>query len=303
MRNDTGSVTILLAMIAAVILTIGLGFNWLVKEHIRTSESLREKTAAIIKARSAYDTLIYLLLTGQIMEKEVRFEEREVTSLRSLPLDWTEVMISEGVFVRVQDSNGRLSLTTANPDALRRLVTNESDASTGAVVMDSFLDWIDRDDMARVNGAEKQYYEGQGLPHAPRNHEVQYLGELRFIRGMNDYLYKRLCTSVTVLQTTGFNPNTANDAVLKAFLNINDSGVASIRNYLRGGTIRSKEELFRLTGKSYEPKSWRSWFVPSYQMDITVSVGVPRSLYKIKAGLSPGQGLFYPYFVHYWQEK
>jgi general secretion pathway protein K len=302
MGDDKGSVTILMAMIAAVILTIGLGFNWLVKEHMRTSEGLKEKAAAIVKARSAYDTLSYLLFTGRIMEGEIIFEKNGITTLRSIPLDGTEIMLGEGVSVRVQDSNGRLSLTTLNPEALERLVRNESDASTGAVFTASFLDWTDRDDTARMNGAEARYYEGQGSPYHPRNYDVQYLSELAFIRGMDEDLFRRVSSSITILPTTGFNPNTASDAVLKAFLNINDSGLASIRNYLKQNRITSKEELFRLTGKIYQPEEGQLWFIPSYQMDIEVSVGAPRSLYRIKAGLTAAQAVFYPSFIHYWQE-
>jgi len=49
MSNERGSVTILIALLAAVILALGLSFNWLVKEHIRSSESLRDKSEPIIK--------------------------------------------------------------------------------------------------------------------------------------------------------------------------------------------------------------------------------------------------------------
>ncbi len=303
MGNERGSITILLSLIAVVILTIGLGFNWLVREHMRTSEGLREKALGILKARSGYDLLIYLLLTGRITENAVYFNEPELTPLKSVPLDGRQAEMAEGVFVSIQDSNGRLSLIQASPDTLQRLVRNESNASTAAVVTASFIDWIDRDDVPGVNGAEANYYAGIGAPWRPRNYEIQYLSELACIRGMTEGLDRRLLPSLTILPTTGFNPNTAGDAVLKAFLNVDDSGLAGIRNYLQRRTIVSKEDLFRLTGRTFDPPKEEKWFIPSNQMDVVVTVGAPRSLYRIRAGLSVNQSLFYPYAVHYWQEE
>jgi len=49
--------------------------------------------------------------------------------------------------------------------------------------------------------------------------------ELTLIRGVDADLYKRIYTFLTILPNTGFNPNTASDSVLKAFLSIDDSKV------------------------------------------------------------------------------
>jgi general secretion pathway protein K len=303
MNNERGSVTILIALLAAVILSLGLSFNWLVKEHIRSSEGLRYKAEAIIKARSAYDTLIYLMLTGQVTENKIMIAQGGITDLKSIPLDGSEVMISDGVFVRAQDSNGQLSLTTQNPDALQRLVSNETDPARAAIFMDSFQDWIDRDDLARVNGAESPYYRSHGFPYTPRNYDLQYMEELALIRGIDAELYKRISPSLTILPNTGFNPNTAGDSVLKAFLSIDDSKVAKIKSYVAKKTIKTMPELVALTGKMFYQAQSEGWFMPSSYLDIVVRTGSPRNLYKISAGLTILSGFFYPYFIHYWQEE
>jgi general secretion pathway protein K len=303
MRNERGSVTILIALLAAVILALGLSFNWLVKEHIRSSESLRDKAEAIIKTRSAYDTLIYLMLTGQVTENKIMISQSGITDLKSIPLDGTEVMIEEGVFVKAQDSNGRLSLTTLNPDALLRLVSNEADPAKAAIFTDSFQDWIDRDDLTRVNGAEAPYYRSHGFSYTPRNYDLQYMEELTLIRGVDADLYKRIYTFLTILPNTGFNPNTASDSVLKAFLSIDDSKVAKIKSYVAKKTIKTMPELVALTGKMFYLEKPEGWFMPSSYLDIIVRTGSPRSLCKISTGLTIESGIFYPYFIHYWQEE
>ena len=198
MGNERGSVTILIALLAAVILALGLSFNWLVKEHIRSSESIREKAEAIIKTRSAYDTLIYLMLTGQVTENKIMISQSGITNLKSIPLDGSEVMIEEDVFVQAQDSNGRLSLTTQNPDALRKLIRNETDSATAAIFIDSFQDWIDQGDLSRINGAKAPYYTSHGFAYTPRNYDLQYLEELSLIRGVDADLYKKIYPSLTI---------------------------------------------------------------------------------------------------------
>jgi general secretion pathway protein K len=303
MSNERGSVTILIALLGSVILALALSFNWLVKEHIKTSEGLRDKAEAIIKTRSAYDDLIFLMLTGQMTESRIMVGQNGITDLKSIPLDGSEVMIADGVFVRVQDSNGRLHLSAKNGEALRRLVSSEADPARASLFVDALLDWIDRDDLARVNGAETPYYRSHGLPYAPRNYALQYPEELTLIRGADTELYKRIYPYLTILPTTGFNPNTASEAVLKAFLNIDDRKAAKIKAYLEKKVIKTMPELVALTGKMFDREERKGWFLPSSYVDIVVRTGTPRSLYKINAGLATGYGIFYPCFIHYWREE
>lgn len=55
-----------------------------------------------------------------------------------------------------------------------------------SVLIDSFMDWVDADSYRRLNGAEDEYYEEQGLPYRPRNAPILDVRELMFIRGFKD---------------------------------------------------------------------------------------------------------------------
>jgi general secretion pathway protein K len=305
MSNERGSVTMLIALLAAVIMSLGLGFNWLVREHIKNSEGLRTKAEAIIKTRSAYDDLIYIMLTGKRTENAVIIGQRGITGLQSIPIDGSEVIIEGEIFAAVQDSNGRLSLAADDQEPLKRFLRNEAGVAVGAILMDSFQDWIDRDGVPRANGAEASYYTGRGGGYRPRNFQLQYMEELSLIRGMDADLYKRLSPRLTILPITGFNPNTACDAVLKAYLDIDDKTVEKIRTQVAKKPIKTMPELVALTGKApylggAEPPGW---FEPSSHIDITVRAGSPRGIYKISTGLTIGYGIFYPFFIHYWREE
>jgi len=300
-RGNGGSATILMTLIAAVIVTVGLGFNWLVREHIQASEGLKNKAEAILKARSAFDTVIYLLLNGQISWKEVILVGgTDITELKTLPLDGQKVSFSEDLSVQIQESNGMLSLSSLNVVALERLIRKVTGLDNVSGPINSLLDWIDVDNLSRINGAEEFYYKGQGLPYVPRNYALQYKEEVGFIKGFENGLYGKLQPYLTMLPSSGFNPNTASDAVLLAYLDINEESLKTLKEFMSKKAIASDIELFALTGR------WLGGednFYPSTFMEVTVRAGAPKSIYSIRAGLRVTQNIYSPYSVIYWSEE
>jgi len=302
--GHNGSATLLTMLMAAVIITVGLGFNWLVKEHMKASEGLRNKAEAILKARSAYDTIIYLLLNGQVSQKEIVVDlNNEISQVKRLPLDGQKVSLSEDLYVQAQDSNGMLSLVNMNTAAFERLIKKVEGLDNTSGIIDSYLDWIDEDNFARINGAEESHYRGKGLPYAPRNYPIQYKEEVEWINGMDRKLYAKIEPYLTMLPSTGFNPNTASDEVLMAYLDINEESLKNLKDYMSKKTIISDVELFGLTGRVITFSQEGIYFFPSPFIEITVSAGSPRSIYTIKTGLDTRQNARSPYGVLYWREE
>jgi general secretion pathway protein K len=291
-------------LMAAVIITVGVGFNWLVKEHMKSSESLRNKAEAILKARSAYDTLLYLIINGRVLQTGiVPLASNEITELKTLPLNGQKVPLSDDLYVQAQDSNGMLSLVSLNSAAMERLIKKVGVMDNASGIINSYLDWIDTDNFARLNGAEEFYYKGQGLPYTPRNYAIQYKDEFELIKGMDKELYGKVEPYLTMLPSTGFNPNTASDEVLMAYLDINEESLKVLREYMSKMPVRSDMELFALTGRRIASREEGTYFFPSPFIEITVSVGKPRNMYTIRAGLDIRQNVRSPYGVLYWKEE
>jgi len=59
------------------------------------------------------------------------------------------------------------------------------DLDTAGAIADAFGDWVDADDEAALNGAEKQWYEQQGRINQPFNRPFYNLDEARLVRGMD----------------------------------------------------------------------------------------------------------------------
>ena len=302
--GHNGSATILTMLMAAVIITVGLGFNWLVKEHMKASEGLRNKAEAILKARSAYDTILYLVLNGRVSQREiVTAVSDEISNLKTLPLNGQKVPLSDDLYVQAQDSNGMLSLVSMNIAAMERLIRKIGGLDNASGIIDSFLDWIDPDNFSRINGAEEFYYKGQGLPYTPRNYAIQYKEEVEFIKGMDRKLYAKIEPYLTMLPSLAFNPNTASDEVLLAYLNINEESLKNLKDYMSKKAVSSDIELFALTGRRMPRDFEGVYFFPSPFIEITVSAGRPRSIYTIKTGLDTRQNMRSPYGVLYWREE
>jgi len=302
--NHNGSATLLTMLMAAVIVTVGIGFNWLVKEHMKASEGLRNKAEAILKVRSAYDTLIYLLLNGQVSQREIIMAiGNEITELKTLPLNGQKVPLSDGLYVQIRESSGMLSLVSMNTAAMERLIKKVGGLDNGSGLISSYLDWIDEDNFSRVNGAEEFYYRGQGLPYVPRNYAIQYKDEFELIKGMNRELYGKIEPYLTMLPSIGFNPNTASDEVLMAYLDINEESLKALKDYMSKKAVSSDIELFALTGRKIASDIEGVYFFPSPFIEVTVSAGSPRSIYTIRAGLDTRQNISSPYGILYWREE
>jgi general secretion pathway protein K len=302
--RDNGSATLVTMLMAAVIITVGLGFSWLVKEHIKASEGLMNKTEAILRARSAYDTLLYLILNGQLLQREiVPAGGSEISELKTLPLNGQKVSLSDDLDVQAQDGNGMLSLVNLNTAAIERLIKKVGGLDNASDFISSYLDWIDTDNFTRVNGAEEFYYKGQGLPYVPRNYAIQYKDEVELIKGMGRELYGKIEPYLTMLPSTGFNPNTASDEVLMAYLYINEESLKILKDYMSKKAISSDMELFALIGRRIASEGEGVYFFPSSFMEITVSVGKPRNIYTIRVGLDTRQNIRSPYSILYWKEE
>jgi len=302
--NERGSATLLSLLVSAVMITVGIGFNWMVKEHLKAAEGLKAKTEAMMQARSTYDALIFSILSGRLTQKEIVFGgANKLLGVQRIGLGGAGVNLANDVFVKIQDSNNAVSLVNPDLEVLRRLIVLEGgEAETADTIVDSYLDWVDADDLSRVNGAESWYYRAQSKPYAPRNFPVQYKDELALIRGFDAKLYARVEPYLTVLPSTGVNLNTADDVMLRAYLGIDQEALDKLKNYRAQRPLTSETEVFAVTGKQMPRDPEGIYFFPSPFFDITIKVGSPRSLYTMNVGVDTLPRATAPYNVIYWKE-
>ncbi|HIJ59505.1 MAG TPA: hypothetical protein HPP56_02650 [Nitrospirae bacterium] len=306
--NSKGSATILSLLISAIILTVSIGFNWFVKEHIKAAEALKYKTEAMINANSAFETLIYCILGGTFSSKEVMlYNGKKLFGIDTIPLNGTAVTVKEkNIKITLKDSNGLISLTSLyDTESIGRLIKIfYPDKKDIPVFIASLRDWVDRDDLLHINGAESFYYRSQDKSYSSRNYPLQYIEELAFIKGMEDVSIEKILPFITLLPNSGFNPNTAPDEVLLAHLDITKETLEAVKAYRANKEITSNSEVFMLTGKNLPFQAYElNNFSPSRFWDVNIRYEKDnKSIYFIESGLNTSLGLRTPFSIFYWKE-
>jgi len=148
--------------------------------------------------------------------------------LEALPVHRKDLPLGSGtVTYSIIDENRKVPINTASRKVLVKAlefvgleIGEERD-----IIADSILDWIDKDNNHRVNGAEEDYYKKQNPPYRPRNGKITILEELLKVRGMTEEIFygkedgdskeqQGFQQFFTVLNIPRVNPNTASGEVL-----------------------------------------------------------------------------------------
>ena len=133
--------------------------------------------------------------------------------------------------VKVTDESAKISLRGLDSASLAKIIEylglSERDAETCA---DCIIDWCDEDEVASLNGAEKDDYNtGEALP---PNRPMESFSELKLIKNVRDLffdengnandVYKRFVQIITLENTTECNLNCASEETLAALLAIEE---------------------------------------------------------------------------------
>ncbi len=156
---------------------------------------------------------------------------------KALPmLPRSNVRLGPGEFsYRITDEEARLNINARQPGALEKLLTAlEVDKSERDIISDSIEDWRDQNDLARINGAESDYYLKLPVPYRPRNGNLQDVSELLQIKGVTPELYwghedKPGLVDLLTVRSRGvaININTAPKLVLQA-VGMSDAEIGNI---------------------------------------------------------------------------
>ncbi|MBF0459165.1 MAG: general secretion pathway protein GspK [Nitrospirae bacterium] len=301
-RDEAGSAVLLTIFLAAIIIIVGIAFNWLVKEHVKTAEALKEKAEAMTTAISVFDTLLFAVLTGTLASNRIIVSDSSLLGFDNIPMNNRPLKVRDDITVNVQDTNGKIPVYHGVGIEFARLVKLVDNESNTAVITDSINDWVDSDDIVRPSGAEADYYRGIGMPYTPRNFQMQYLEELLLIRGMSWELYKKIKPYITIFPgTSGFNPATASPVALAASMDISEESRKVLSGYIEKGIDIPDELFYNLTGKRIHGLEY-DLFQPSRYLEITVAYGYLKNLYTINAGIGLYPTASAPYAVYYWKE-
>jgi general secretion pathway protein K len=92
--------------------------------------------------------------------------------------------------LKITDLERKFNINVADEAMLdRALGLVGADPSESTVVVGSILDWIDRDDLMHIGGAESDYYQALDPPYFAKNKPIDDLSELLLVRGVTPEIY------------------------------------------------------------------------------------------------------------------
>lgn len=151
------------------------------------------------------------------------------------PLDGTPLTLElerNTIEVRLYDESGKIDLNTARPELLQGLFESAGLTRQDSLsLLDALLDWRDRDNLKRNNGAEDEEYLSAGREYGAKDGPFNSVAELRLVLGMSETVFRRIAPALTVHSHQPLiNPRTAPRAALLAVPGL-DADV--VEEYLR----------------------------------------------------------------------
>jgi len=292
--NSGSILAAVLGMIALASFVV-LAFMQEATDRIKYSGLFQNRDELRIEAYSLLDATIAVI-------SEIREIDGGIYSPSqgwSDPVGYAQIQVSDDLYfeINIEDETGKLSLTQATPLILNTLFEEMGiPLSHAEILTDSLLDWIDSDELTRLNGAEVDYYERLSPPYKPADESLKSLSELFLIQdfdiffldddGIPNYLYDQFKDAVSLYHNELVNLNTANTLVHKVISRIEGHDSEILYNYLIGKDKISGSEDDQLINSRTHP-----YYPPALNPGLSMA-NVYAHVLKITISVSRGDSNF-----------
>ena len=185
--NERGAALLIVLWIFIFLFVVAFDFASSVREEGLATHRYSEEAEGYYLALAGFEEVLYTMTKQSAQPGQPGLAS--ATDL--LDGSWHDGSLGDGRYrVRVVDEGGKINVNRVNEDTLRRVFINLGvDARQTSMVVDSILDWIDADDLHRLNGAESDYYLSLSPPYTARNGPLDTIEDLLWIRGVTPELF------------------------------------------------------------------------------------------------------------------
>lgn len=199
LRNSKGMALILTILVISLIVALTVEFNRFMRSDLHAASNLRDGIKLGYVAKSGFNYVLAVL----------RVDDESVDSLHDVWADSKSLsknsaaQFDEGRFeVKVSDHSGRIQINKLvkedgnYDDGQKGLLTRflqsrefgleEEDVQ---IIISAIKDWIDADNEETRFDAENAHYQALDKPYSCKNAPIEFLEELRLIRGITKELF------------------------------------------------------------------------------------------------------------------
>ncbi len=272
-KSERGIALFLVLWVMALLTVIAGEFCYAVRTEANITRNFKEETETHYIAVSGLYSTIKELVVNEFVPRPVKASgsEEEPEDVRwRVNADIPPVSFGDGQFkVEKENESGKVNLNRAGENLLKMMLNNfQIEAADRDIIVDSILDWRDKDNLHRLNGAEDDYYLSLPQPYKCRNGDFTSIDELLLVRGVTPQIfYGGLKDMVSVYQdketvtaSGGSNPilaesdfnriniNAASPRMLRSLPRMTEDAVQAIMKYREKNDFRSLTDLYLVVG-------------------------------------------------------
>ena len=233
-NKQRGIALLQVLLISAIISVLAMYLTLTSRQQIAVAKLVDDRANATLYQKSAESRIFFELLS----------RDYSSTATDPLPKNYNfyanPIKIDDYTKVEIQDVSGLINIMEPNRLLLQKTLGRLGvDENASSVIVYSLLDWQDKDDLTRLNGAEKGDY-----VLGPRNRYISLKTEMQLVKGVDKTIWQKLSPNLSMPQMSYFNPMFAPKPVLQAFLNDDAESILKLREQ----GILNRTEFSQSTG-------------------------------------------------------
>jgi len=260
--SKRGSALILTLLVVSTLTGLALAFSWESNIELDLAGYSRDGYRAYQAARAGVYMAMVVLNKDENMEVDSLDEDWAVFGSKGFP---APLDVGTAVSGKIMDENSKLNLNKMlDKSCINEAGERELKRLFGALGLEEglappILDWLDADNIERLEGAESYYYRGLDKPYECANSPLLTIGQIFLIKGIKDHKRfgekkrNRLTDFLTIASDGKININTASKAVLQCLSDKIDSELAeAIVEYRKDHAFTRIDEIKNVAGMDQE---------------------------------------------------
>lgn len=270
-KNESGIALFLVLWVLTLLTVITGEFCYVMRTEAKVTLNFKEKTQAYYIARAGLSRGITEMIKSEALphiEKSPDENKDEQLEIKwRFNTDIPAVSFAQGSYkVKIANEGGKININKADKRLLRMmLITFEIGDREKDVIVDSIIDWRDKNHFHALNGAEDDYYLALPEPYECKDGDFTTIEELLLVRGVTpEIFYGGLNDMVTVYKGyrakirrgrgrkhfnyNQININAAPPRMLRSLPLMTDDLVDAIVDYRKEQDFKSLTDLLAIVG-------------------------------------------------------
>ncbi|MHB8908683.1 MAG: type II secretion system minor pseudopilin [Syntrophales bacterium] len=280
LKSERGVALFLVLWVVALLTVIAGEFCHAIRTEVNITRNFKEETQTYYIAVSGVFWAVGELVVNELVPRTAAAPDSggKPEDIRgSINTDIPAIPFGDGQFkVENENESGKVNLNRAGEPLLKIMLNSFpiGDAEKN-IIVDSIMDWRDKDNLHRLNGAEDDYYLSLPQPYKSKNGDFTSVDELLLVRGVTPAIfYGGLKDMVSVYQDKETQSVSASPMMVKFDFNRININAASPR--MLRSLPRMTEDAVQAIIKYREMKDFRSL------TDLNLAVGS-----EVFTGISP----------------